>query len=595
MNGGGVTCRERWRRYIPGAGTGYWVRLVIGTTLAVGVILVGLQLRQVERTEKVLWTIRDLRTARLELAKGSLYLSQADEAGSAFERGQGLALLRRAMGTLESKEQAGEVVLSAAMREALAVLRERSGAWPAEGARTPGQAAEMRAVFHAVEREADGLDLQLQARVERVSVDNRREFLAVTLGAGLTMVVFSAVILLLQRRGARAARETREAEQRFAAVMENLGEGLILADAEGRLLHCNPAVLAMHGLASEAEWRRAADAVVQNYALETLTGERLRFEQWPLQRLLRGEPVRGLELRLRRIVDGWERVFSYGGGVVSGPGGVRFAFLTIGDVSARNAAERALRELNGELEQRVARRTAELEAKNRELETFTYSVSHDLKAPLRGIDGYSRLLLEDYEDKLDADGRRFLGLVRQASTHMGRLIDDLLAYSRLERRAVQAEPVPARALVRSLLEASGAEIEARGVRILETVPEELTLSADGQGLAMALRNLIDNALKFTRDTERPVIEVGGRREGEVGGAVGVGVLWVKDNGIGFDMRFSDRIFEIFQRLHRAEDYPGTGIGLALVRKAMERAGGRVWAVSALGGGSTFFLELPLQS
>jgi PAS domain S-box-containing protein len=238
-----------------------------------------------------------------------------------------------------------------------------------------------------------------------------------------------------------------------------------------------------------------------------------------------------------------------------------------------------------ELEQRVAERTAQLAAKNRELETFTYTVSHDLKAPLRGIDGYSRLLLEDYLDRLDEEGRSFVQNIRIAADQMNQLIEDLLAYSRLERRPLQTNPIHLQSLARTLLSERAAEIKARGVMITLSIPDT-TVSADPDGLAMTLRNLLDNALKFTRHEEKAVIEIGGRETEKTC------ILWVRDNGIGFDMKYHDRIFEIFQRLHRVEEHPGTGIGLAIVQKAMQRMGGRTWAESEVGSGATFYLEIP---
>ncbi len=240
-----------------------------------------------------------------------------------------------------------------------------------------------------------------------------------------------------------------------------------------------------------------------------------------------------------------------------------------------------LKETNRLLEERKA----ELETRNRELETFTYSVSHDLKAPLRGIDGYSRLLLADYADKLDENGRFFLTTIRKATMQMTELIEDLLLYSRLERRALQHEHLSLPELVETLLFERSEEIEHRGVNLQVSVPKTAVL-ADKDGLSMALRNLIDNALKFTRHQDTPLIEVGGRETEKTC------IIWVRDNGVGFDMKFHQRIFEIFQRLHRMEDYPGTGIGLALVQKAMERMNGRVWAESTPGNGATFYLEIP---
>jgi PAS domain S-box-containing protein len=238
--------------------------------------------------------------------------------------------------------------------------------------------------------------------------------------------------------------------------------------------------------------------------------------------------------------------------------------------------------LNAELDSSVAR----LRQANSELETFTYSVSHDLKAPLRGIDGYSRLLLTDHSEQLDDEGRKFLAHIRQATKHMGMLIDDLLSYSRLERREVTLARQPLATAVEVVLSGYRTEFAAAGVELEVQVDPALNALADAQGLTLALRNLIDNALKFSRASAPPRISIAAvRRDGGI-------ELSVRDNGVGFDMKFHDRIFSIFQRLHRSEDYPGTGIGLAIVRKAMERMGGRVTAISRPGEGAAFTLRLP---
>ena len=244
--------------------------------------------------------------------------------------------------------------------------------------------------------------------------------------------------------------------------------------------------------------------------------------------------------------------------------------------------------LNAELAASVAR----LRAVNRELETFSYSVSHDLKAPLRGIDGYSRLLLADHAGQLDAEGRQFLLNIRQAARQMGELIDDLLAYSRLERRELAIGAVELAPAVAQLI--SGLP-PADAARLRVAIEPGLRAHADAQGLALALRNLLDNALKFSAATPGSHIEIGAEVVAGADGDARRVRLWVRDNGPGFDMRFHDRIFAIFQRLHRAEEFPGTGVGLAIVRKAMERMGGRAWADSRPGAGATFFLELPQAS
>jgi PAS domain S-box-containing protein len=256
------------------------------------------------------------------------------------------------------------------------------------------------------------------------------------------------------------------------------------------------------------------------------------------------------------------------------------------DITDRRRAEEEVRTLNIELEQRVAERTSELEAKHREMEAFTYSVSHDLKAPLRGIDGYSRLLESDFDAALDEEGRFFVAMIRKATAQMGELIDDLLAYSRVERGRPRIVPVDAAAVVANVVASTAAEIAEAGIALAQSIEPGLAVQGEHEGLVLVLRNLVDNAIKFTAGRPGRAIEVGVRRE-----AAGA-VFWVRDNGIGFDMRYHDRIFEIFQRLHRAEDYPGTGVGLAIVRKAVERMHGKVWAHSAPGAGATFSVGLP---
>lgn len=251
----------------------------------------------------------------------------------------------------------------------------------------------------------------------------------------------------------------------------------------------------------------------------------------------------------------------------------------------RRRAKEALDRLNAELETRIEARTAALNAKSRELESFAYSVAHDLKAPLRGIDGYSRILLEDYAKSLDSEGRTFLQTIQDSTDEMNQLIDDLLAYSRLERRELKPDRIELASVINSLVEEKRREGTEHPVEFVIDVNGS-TVLADASGLAQSLRNYLDNAIKFTGKVAEPRIEVGSKENAESC------LLWVRDNGIGFDMQYHDRIFDIFQRLNVAEDYPGTGIGLAIVRKAMERMGGRAWANSEPGHGATFYLEIP---
>lgn len=256
------------------------------------------------------------------------------------------------------------------------------------------------------------------------------------------------------------------------------------------------------------------------------------------------------------------------------------------DVTAQVQAEEHLRQVNAGLEQRVAERTGALQALNQSLEGFVYSVSHDLKAPLRGVAGYSRLLEHDHLAQLDDEGRWFVGQILSGVRRMEQLIDDLLAYSRMERRHLELRPLSLASQIHGVLGWSEPALQARHCELVTRLCEAQVL-ADATGLELVLRNLLDNAIKFSATAAPPRIEVG------CVVCDGVARVWMRDNGVGFDMKYHDRIFEMFQRLHRQEDFAGTGIGLALVKKAMERMHGRVWAESQPEAGATFWLELPL--
>lgn len=251
----------------------------------------------------------------------------------------------------------------------------------------------------------------------------------------------------------------------------------------------------------------------------------------------------------------------------------------------RRRAKEALDQLNAELEQRIAARTAALDAKSRELETFAYSVAHDLKAPLRGIDGYSRLLLEDHAAELDEEAQSFLGTIQTSTQEMSQLIDDLLAYSRLERRNFNPGRLELQPLIAKVVDQKKRETTQRHIDFVVDVNGG-TVLADANGLIQSLSNYLDNAVKFTRNVSHARIEIGAKETSSNC------LLWVRDNGIGFDSKYRDRIFDIFQRLNPSEDYQGTGVGLAIVRKAMERMGGKAWAESEPGQGATFYLEIP---
>ena len=267
------------------------------------------------------------------------------------------------------------------------------------------------------------------------------------------------------------------------------------------------------------------------------------------------------------------------------PDGMHYVQGTVLEVTELKRNELELRDLNATLEQRVAERTAALQALNQELESFSYAVSHDLKAPLRGIEGYSQLLEADYGEQLEGEGRTFVRNIRQGVAQMNELISDLLAYSRMERRPLEEREVRVRALVEEVLESVDPALRERAEVTLEVDPG-LVFQSDPDGVALILRNLLENAFKFSAERETPQVTVQAQSRSATLG------ISIRDNGIGFDMAFQDRIFDIFQRLNRAEAYPGTGVGLALVRRAVNRLGGEIRAVGTPGEGASFHVEFP---
>jgi PAS domain S-box-containing protein len=401
---------------------------------------------------------------------------------------------------------------------------------------------------------ADGEEFPIEASISQIKSDGRKLY---------------TVIL----RDVSQRKRSEEALKEQARILDLAP--VLIRDLNGRILFWNTGAEQMYGWRSEEALERVTHNLFKTEfprPEEEIKARLLARGNWE------GELVHTTKDGRRLVIDShWV--------LHRDEEGKPKAILEINnDITERKQAEREIRRLNEELEQRVADRTAQLQAANKELEAFSYSVSHDLRAPLRHINGFSQALLEDYADRLDDDGKEYLKEVRGASQEMARLIDDLLQLARVTRGEMRREEVNLSELVRSVIEELEKLNGKRNVTI--EIKKGLVTRGDKRLLRVMLTNLLANAWKFSSHREQAEVTFGWDRKN------GESFYFVRDNGAGFDMTYANKLFGAFQRLHTAGEFEGTGIGLATVQRIISRHGGRVWAEGAVNKGATFYFTLP---
>ncbi len=380
----------------------------------------------------------------------------------------------------------------------------------------------------------------------------------------------------MKRDSSTVVEEPRTSESHFRALVESAPDAIVICNPDGRIELINAQTEALFGYRREE---------LEGQGLEMLVPERFRHQHVGHRQGYAAAPQTrpmgtGQELYARRK-DGSEFPVLISLSPIRSSTGLSI-FSAIRDISSQRAVEQSVRELN----ERLARQNAELKAVNQELEAFSYSVSHDLRAPLRAIDGFSRILVDEHGDLLDSTANDLLQRVRRATQQMGRLIDDLLKLSRVTRSDLQLQEVNLSNIAREVVEGLQQQDAERSVDF--TCAPDLAVWGDSKLLRIALDNLIGNAWKFTSRRDQARIEFAHHDD------QGRPTYCVTDNGAGFDMDYSNKLFGAFQRLHDASEFPGTGIGLATVQRIIHKHGGHIWAKAAVEAGATFCFTLPRE-
>ncbi len=453
------------------------------------------------------------------------------------------------------------------------------------GRLSPGPAAQLRSDFAAASSAAENAGALLRAigdeefsllgqRTQAADIAGKTTLVLLPLGVLVSLTILSVGLLVLN--GSYNDRDHVEATARkLAAIVESSDDGMIGKDLNSVITSWNRGAETLFGYTAQEALGRSVMMLIPE--------ERKSEESQILGRIVRGEFVQHFET-VRVTKDGRHIDVSVTVSPIKDPSGrIVGASKVVRDITERKRAEDKIMDLNLRLEERVQERTAQLEAANHELEAFSYSVSHDLRAPLRAVDGFSQAVLEDYGEKMPDEGRRYLQIIRDGAQRMGTLIDDLLAFSRLSRAPVNKRQVNMARVVSDALDEIGLVRDDPKLRVsVGPMPETL---GDPALLKQVWVNLISNAVKYSRKRELQVIEIGSQT------LEGRNVFLVKDNGSGFDMRYANKLFGVFQRLHRTEEFEGTGVGLAIVQRIIHRHGGEVWADAAVDRGATFYFTL----
>lgn len=570
-----------------------WVVIILSLLLFLSIAF--MHFKQKKVIENTLLHLENFRQARIDLAKGFLFICLDSDSSSPYSSSQGLALINQSINSFKKSSNfinsklptdinsASRAELVFNFNKNLETLRSLLK----EGIESKNYTSELKTklkiAFASLESKAEDIDYSIQSSLIIFFKKHDHFFHSTMLFVALILAIISGIVIFAGRVQKQSESALKESEQRWQFALEGAGDGVWDLNLQSNKMYYSP------------KWKE-----MLGYSDNEITCSLNEWKQkiHPGDYKIVKEELRDLLAGNSRVLDSEHRLLCKNGQykwihatgkvmVLSNEGKPQRIIGTQRDITKRKQTEEEIIKLNNELEQRVRKRTEELQNAVKELEGFSYSVSHDLRAPLRAINGFLNILEEDHFENIDEEGKRLMKIIENNSRKMGQLIDDLLAFSRIGRADLQKVKIDMNPLIESIYkDFTNPILQETYTFIVNQLPK---VEVDPVLMHQAWANLISNAIKFTSKMENPTIEIG-YAENE-----NFYEFYIKDNGVGFEMEYANKLFGVFERLHSYKEYEGTGVGLAITNRIIARHGGKIWAKSEIDKGATFYFSIPKSS
>lgn len=570
-----------------------WVVIILSLLLFLSIAF--MHFKQKKVIENTLLHLENFRQARIDLAKGFLFICLDSDSSSPYSSSQGLALINQSINSFKKSSNfinsklptdinsASRAELVFNFNKNLETLRSLLK----EGIESKNYTSELKTklkiAFASLESKAEDIDYSVQSSLIIFFKKHDHFFHSTMLFVALILAIISGIVIFAGRVQKQSESALKESEQRWQFALEGAGDGVWDLNLQSNKMYYSP------------KWKE-----MLGYSDNEITCSLNEWKQkiHPGDYKIVKEELRNLLAGNSRVLDSEHRLLCKNGQykwihatgkvmVLSNEGKPQRIIGTQRDITKRKQTEEEIIKLNNELEQRVRKRTEELQNAVKELEGFSYSVSHDLRAPLRAINGFLNILEEDHFENIDEEGKRLMKIIENNSRKMGQLIDDLLAFSRIGRADLQKVKIDMNPLIESIYkDFTNPILQETYTFIVNQLPK---VEVDPVLMHQAWANLISNAIKFTSKMENPTIEIG-YTENET-----FYEFYIKDNGVGFEMEYANKLFGVFERLHSYKEYEGTGVGLAITNRIIARHGGKIWAKSEIDKGATFYFSIPKSS